>query len=217
MRTNPRGFPQTKLTDAETAGYVARMQTQYDHTDEKRLISEALNQVMTTRRFAQALDIGPGPGAVTRPLYDRADHLTLVELNEDYRAPLAAEFPRAQIIIDSIHNRTYPTTFDAILFSHGFYYLDDVEWVPFARRLMSYLKPGGSLFTVMNNDEGDGARIIRSFWEKHPEMKTHSFPDWTKFKGELAALGALSSHSLTYHWHFGAVRRARSRSMIAPK
>ena len=202
MKTKKVDFLHAKQTDAETAGYVARMQTQYDHTDEKRLISEALDRAMNARRFANALDIGPGPGEVTRPLSERADKLTLVELNDEYRAPLAARFPRAEIIIDSIHNRTYSQTFDAILFSHGFYYLDDVEWLPFARRLMSYLKPGGSLFIVMNNDEGDGARIIRSFWDKHPEMKTHAFPQWNSFKNELATLGALNSHSVTYHWHF---------------
>ena len=193
-----------KRSDAQTAGYVSRMQAQYDHTDEKPLVRAALDRVMDGRRFGRALDIGPGPGDVTGPLSDRSDQLTLVELNEDYRAPLSDRFPRAELIIDSIHNRSFPAVFDAILFSHGFYYLSEAEWLPFARRMMGFLEPGGSLFIVMNNDVGDGAQFLRTFWAKHPELKTHSFPQWTDFKRELSQLGVMTSHSLTYHWSFHA-------------
>lgn len=45
------------------------------------------------------VEIGPGPGALTRPLLDALEHLDVVELDRDMVARLEAEFPAGRLTI----------------------------------------------------------------------------------------------------------------------
>ncbi len=56
------------------------------------------------------VEIGPGPGALTRPLLDKLPHLHVVELDRDMVARLHAEFPPERL---SIHQA------DALAFDFG--------------------------------------------------------------------------------------------------
>ena len=45
------------------------------------------------------VEIGPGEGALTRPLLERVDHLAAIEIDRDLAARLAAEFPGNRLTI----------------------------------------------------------------------------------------------------------------------
>ena len=45
------------------------------------------------------VEIGPGQGALTRPLLDRVDHLTAIEIDRDLAAELSREFPPAKLSV----------------------------------------------------------------------------------------------------------------------
>ena len=47
----------------------------------------------------QLVEIGPGRGALTRPLLERIDHLTVIEIDRDLAGALRAEFPPARLTI----------------------------------------------------------------------------------------------------------------------
>lgn len=47
------------------------------------------------------IEIGPGPGALTRPLLQALDHLDVVELDRDIVSKLEKEFPREKLTIHS--------------------------------------------------------------------------------------------------------------------
>jgi phosphatidylethanolamine/phosphatidyl-N-methylethanolamine N-methyltransferase len=70
------------------------------------------------------LEIGPGTGVVTEAILERgipADHLTLVEYDEDMARHLAERFPRAHVIqgdafdLDRLLGPRYSTPFGAIV------------------------------------------------------------------------------------------------------
>jgi 16S rRNA (adenine1518-N6/adenine1519-N6)-dimethyltransferase len=46
------------------------------------------------------VEIGPGEGALTRPLLERLDHLTAVEIDRDLAAGLAAAFPAGKLSVE---------------------------------------------------------------------------------------------------------------------
>jgi SAM-dependent methyltransferase len=195
-------MPKKTVGEAENATYVSRMQLQYERTNEKALVSEALSKILGHRLFSHSLDVGPGPGEVTVPLAERTDRLTLVELNEDYREQLTQKFPTAKVIIDSIHNLSFSEEFDAILFSQALYYIPESQWISFIKSLFLFLKKQGSLFIVLNNEHGDFNRLVRSVWAQHPEAKTFAFRQSEEFRNDLSSLGQLNCHSLTYQWKF---------------
>jgi 16S rRNA (adenine1518-N6/adenine1519-N6)-dimethyltransferase len=45
------------------------------------------------------VEIGPGEGALTRPLLERLDHLTAIEIDRDLAARLAQEFPSEKLSV----------------------------------------------------------------------------------------------------------------------
>lgn len=50
-------------------------------------------------RGDHVVEIGPGLGALTRPLLTRLDHLSVVEIDRDLAAALAAEFPSERLVL----------------------------------------------------------------------------------------------------------------------
>ncbi len=62
------------------------------------------------QRGDRVVEIGPGLGALTRPLLERVDHLHVVEIDRDLVRSLRAEFPATRI---SIHEQ------DALRFDFG--------------------------------------------------------------------------------------------------
>jgi 16S rRNA (adenine1518-N6/adenine1519-N6)-dimethyltransferase len=50
-------------------------------------------------RDDNVVEIGPGEGALTRPLLARLDHLTVIEIDRDLAGRLAQEFPSAKLSV----------------------------------------------------------------------------------------------------------------------
>jgi len=75
-------------------------------TARKRFGQHFLRDPGVLRRIVEAIDplrgdaiveIGPGEGALTRPLLERVDRLSAIEIDRDLAARLAAEFPPARL------------------------------------------------------------------------------------------------------------------------
>ena len=57
------------------------------------------------RQGDNLVEIGPGLGALTQPLIERAGHLTAIEIDRDLAARLASQFPREQLslhVVDAL-------------------------------------------------------------------------------------------------------------------
>jgi 16S rRNA (adenine1518-N6/adenine1519-N6)-dimethyltransferase len=74
----------------------------------KRFGQHFLHDPGVLKRIVEAVDpargdavveIGPGEGALTRPLLARLDHLTVIEIDRDLAARLAAEFPADRVSV----------------------------------------------------------------------------------------------------------------------
>ena len=65
-----------------------------DETVVSRIV-DAINP----QRGEHMVEIGPGLGALTRPLAERLDHLHIVEIDRDLVRELRAEFPRARVTV----------------------------------------------------------------------------------------------------------------------
>jgi len=190
------------MSQTDDPNFAYRMQLQYDRSNEKLVVLEALNNIIGERNFRSSLDIACGPGELTKALSEKSDSLTLVEITESYRELLHKKFPKAKIIIDSIDNLHFEASFDAILFSHAYYYWTESEWVNLTKRILSFLRPGASLFLVMNSDSGDWWKMIQHFWSQFPETKTFSYRAWSLFKKQLSELGQIKTIPLRYYYKF---------------
>jgi 16S rRNA (adenine1518-N6/adenine1519-N6)-dimethyltransferase len=60
---------------------------------------ERIVEAVGPRRGEHVVEIGPGLGALTRPLLTRLDRLTVVEIDRDLAAALAAEFPPERLAL----------------------------------------------------------------------------------------------------------------------
>jgi 16S rRNA (adenine1518-N6/adenine1519-N6)-dimethyltransferase len=76
----------------------------------KRFGQHFLHDPAVLKRIVEAIDpargdnvveIGPGEGALTRPLLERLDHLTAIEIDRDLIARLAEEFPADRLTVIS--------------------------------------------------------------------------------------------------------------------
>jgi 16S rRNA (adenine1518-N6/adenine1519-N6)-dimethyltransferase len=62
-------------------------------------VVDAILAAVAPRRGDLVVEIGPGLGALTRPLAARLDHLHVVEIDRDITARLRAEFPPARVTV----------------------------------------------------------------------------------------------------------------------
>ena len=60
---------------------------------------ERIVEAISPHRSDRVIEIGPGLGAVTRPLLERLDSLHVVEIDRDIVARLAALFPGARLVV----------------------------------------------------------------------------------------------------------------------
>jgi 16S rRNA (adenine1518-N6/adenine1519-N6)-dimethyltransferase len=69
------------------------------------------------------VEIGPGEGALTRPLLDRAERLHVIELDRDLAARLAADFPERLVV-----HQADALEFDFALFPPGMRLLGNLPY-----------------------------------------------------------------------------------------
>jgi 16S rRNA (adenine1518-N6/adenine1519-N6)-dimethyltransferase len=60
---------------------------------------ERIVEAIAPKRGDRVVEIGPGLAALTRPLLARLDRLTVVEIDRDLAAGLAAEFPPERLVL----------------------------------------------------------------------------------------------------------------------
>jgi 16S rRNA (adenine1518-N6/adenine1519-N6)-dimethyltransferase len=65
---------------------------------DETVISKIVDAV-NPQRGDRMVEIGPGLGALTRPLLERLDHLHVVEIDRDLARELRADFPRARVTV----------------------------------------------------------------------------------------------------------------------
>jgi 16S rRNA (adenine1518-N6/adenine1519-N6)-dimethyltransferase len=78
------------------------------------VISEIVDAIYP-RRDERLVEIGPGLGALTRPLLERLDHLHVIEIDRDLVSRLRADFPLARV---TVHERD-ALTFDFATLGSG--------------------------------------------------------------------------------------------------
>src|SRR4051812_19793431 len=83
-------------------GGASRSGARMRHLPRKRFGQHFLHDPYVLGRIVEAIapqagdalvEIGPGEGALTRPLLDRIPHLTAIEIDRDLAGALSAEFP----------------------------------------------------------------------------------------------------------------------------
>ena len=68
---------------------------------DEAVVSEIIKSISPQRQDL-VVEIGPGLGALTRPLAERLDHLHVIEIDRDLASRLRADFPRGQV---TVHDR----------------------------------------------------------------------------------------------------------------
>jgi 16S rRNA (adenine1518-N6/adenine1519-N6)-dimethyltransferase len=64
-----------------------------------RSVVAAILAAISPRAGDKLIEIGPGPGALTRPLLQQVDRLRVVEIDRDIVARLRGEFPQDRLIV----------------------------------------------------------------------------------------------------------------------
>lgn len=166
----------------------------YSKTDEKKIASKLLSKIFSGRKFAHALDVGAGPGEITKPLADISEKLTIIELLPEYREILAGKFPKAKTITDSIDNVTLKQEYDLILFSQVLMYFPQEEWLGLVEKLHRALLPNGELVIILLADSGDWWKIVDRFWTPLRQFIRFDYIPLSEFKKSLSKFGSLQAY-----------------------
>jgi 16S rRNA (adenine1518-N6/adenine1519-N6)-dimethyltransferase len=85
---------------AATSGHVARKRFGQNFLVDRHYIDRIVAAV-DPRLDDNLVEIGPGLGALTVPLLERLEHLTVIEIDRDLAAGLVAQYPPARL---TLHN-----------------------------------------------------------------------------------------------------------------
>jgi SAM-dependent methyltransferase len=181
----------------------------YSRTDEGAVRLSLLDDLWEGARFDNALDVGPGPGNLTRALAKRTRHLTLVERNGDYTATLQAQFPSAEIFIGSIEDfDVHRSAWNQILLSHVLYYFDETRWLPLCSRLHSALNPGGGLVIIINADRGEHWELLTRFRGMLGGRLGFGLLASSEFRRALGSVGPVTFKPYVYHIYHDSIEDA---------
>jgi len=81
-------------------GHVARKRFGQNFLVDRHYIDRIVAAV-DPQLYDKLVEIGPGLGALTVPLLERVEHLTVIEIDRDLAARLVAEYPPARL---TLHN-----------------------------------------------------------------------------------------------------------------
>ncbi|MAZ77109.1 MAG: hypothetical protein CMF39_00335 [Legionellaceae bacterium] len=131
----------------------------YANSNEKAVLKAALQAYFSGKHFSKGLDVGPGPGLISMPLYECCDELTLLEYLPEYKTVLQEKYPKANIVIDSIETVRFDQRFDLILFAHVIYFFKFDQWPDVFKKMLNLLTSDGELLIVV----ADVCSIINLF------------------------------------------------------
>lgn len=117
---------------------------------------------LTTREHL--LEIGPGPGIMTRTLARSFAHTSIVEPNPDFR--LRNQNEGYTVYTDLFQEVELPHQYDMVLCSYVLYHVDRDLWPVFIEKMTQTLRPGGIGMIVMGASRGYHYDFRTTF---HPE------------------------------------------------
>ncbi|HEX7272511.1 MAG TPA: 16S rRNA (adenine(1518)-N(6)/adenine(1519)-N(6))-dimethyltransferase RsmA [Casimicrobiaceae bacterium] len=82
-------------------GHVARKRFGQNFLADRHYIDRIVAAV-DPRLDDNIVEIGPGLGALTVPLLERVEHLTVIEIDRDLAAKLAAQYPTARLALHNV-------------------------------------------------------------------------------------------------------------------
>ena len=170
----------------------------YQDTNEKRVLRKKLSQLLDGRTFLNGLDVGPGPGLITQPLYDRCQSLTLVELLPVYEQILNKKFPNSNVLIESFSDFHPKNKFDIILCSHVLYYFDKQSIDSVLKKLITSLNPEGILILILL----DCDFILQYFNDKLNHLFGVNFIDIKTIEKQLSKSGEVEFREYFFDKHF---------------
>lgn len=138
-------FRQMKATENSSALVEALETLFYADSDEKKILRNKLRSLLNGMQFKHAIDLGAGPGLVSKVLDEHSDKLTLVEITPQYESVLREKFPDAVVEIKSFLDVDFSTSYDLILLSHVLYYIETSLWYPTIKKLYDHVNEGGML------------------------------------------------------------------------
>jgi 2-polyprenyl-3-methyl-5-hydroxy-6-metoxy-1,4-benzoquinol methylase len=107
------------------------------------------------------LDVGAGPGTVTRRLASHFGSLTLLEPNREQLG--AFDLPGARLIHGTLESFQSPEKYDLVLCSHVLYHVPVSGWGGFLERLLSFVRPGGYCLLALGSAQGQNYELHRDF------------------------------------------------------
>ncbi len=140
----------------------------------------------------RALDVGCGPGALTRVLVERlgASSVAAFDPSESFATEAQASFPGADVRVGRLEAIPFEdSAFDIALAQLVLHFVSDPETG--ARELRRVVRPGGTVAACVW-DFGAGMEMLRAFWDAAQTVDP-SAPDEHKVlrfgkKGEIADL-----------------------------
>lgn len=155
------------LTDEEykIALHALLNTSDYELFSEKTILSKITHQ-------NSFLDIGPGPGSLTKKIMPYFSETTIIEPNQVY----FDDFTGVKKFRGTLDEFTTECKYDFILCSHMLYHIPPTEWENTIAKMVSLLNPGGKLAIVMEYPDSD----LNSFREEFNPTYLPSLIEETK-------------------------------------
>lgn len=120
----------------------------------------------------RALDVGCGPGALTRALSDRVGsngRVAAVEPSEGFAVACRARVPEADVRVAAAESLPFPDgSFDVVVAQLVVNFMADAE--AGVREMARVARPGGSVAACVW-DYGGGMTLLRAFWDAAREVE----------------------------------------------
>ena len=112
-------------------------------------------------RLGRAVDVGAGDGVMMPDLTARYMKVAAIEPNAVLADKLAASHPGVELRRTNILDTEFKEGFDLVFVSHVWYYVPKKDWRANMTRCASWVRPGGTMISVLQNTHSAYQRLIR--------------------------------------------------------
>lgn len=74
----------------------------------------------------------------------------------------------------------------------------------FTQKLISFVKPGGSLFLILSMDNNDQIKLTNWFWSTYPNFKLFHYQSFPKFIHSLDNYGRITTKKIDCCYEFNS-------------
>jgi SAM-dependent methyltransferase len=154
-----------RVLDMAGADYRHAFELFLAGTDEKAVTSPRLARIAAgLPQRGLLVDVGAGQGGTTAHLAPSFARVIAVEPSAVLRERLRAACPRATVLPETAEKaRIVPGSADLVLCSHVLYYVPRPSWLPVARRMLEWVRPGGELLLMLQNPGNPCMEMVRRF------------------------------------------------------